>query len=96
MSEAQQPPVFYKNPGVATVLSFFWMGVGQLYNGQIAKGIGFCIVYAIAVGLSFCYSVSLPLAVIGSIVTIILWIVGMVDANREAKKINAELATPSS
>jgi len=51
MFGTQQAPVFYKNPGIATVLSFFWMGLGQLYNGQIAKGIGFCIVYAITVGL---------------------------------------------
>ncbi|PHS08279.1 MAG: hypothetical protein COA78_12890 [Blastopirellula sp.] len=28
-----------KNPGVAIVLSFFFFGLGQLYNGQIGKGI---------------------------------------------------------
>lgn len=33
------PPVFYKNPGLAAVLSFFFMGLGQIYNGQIAKGV---------------------------------------------------------
>ena len=96
MCEPQQPPVFYKNPGVATVLSFFWMGLGQFYNGQIPKGIAFCIIYAVAIGLSLCYSISLPLAVFGFIATVVLWIAGMVDANREAKKINAKLASQSS
>jgi TM2 domain-containing membrane protein YozV len=35
-----QPPIFYKNPSIATILSFFWMGLGQIYNGQIGKGGG--------------------------------------------------------
>ena len=39
------PPVFYKNPGLAAVLSFFYMGLGQIYNGQISKGIIFIVVY---------------------------------------------------
>jgi TM2 domain-containing membrane protein YozV len=29
-----------KNPGLAAVLSFFISGLGQIYNGQIAKGVG--------------------------------------------------------
>jgi len=28
-----------KNPGLAAILSFFICGLGQIYNGQIAKGI---------------------------------------------------------
>jgi len=28
-----------KNPGTAAVLSFFYVGLGQIYNGQIGKGI---------------------------------------------------------
>ena len=27
-----------KSSGVAAVLSFFWCGLGQIYNGQIPKG----------------------------------------------------------
>ena len=27
------------NPGVAAVLSFFFSGLGQIYNGQIKKGL---------------------------------------------------------
>lgn len=80
----EKPPVFYKNPGVATVLSFFFMGLGQVYNGQIGKGVLFIIMYAI--------SIVLMLVFIGFITTPILWIWGMVDANRSAKKINEILA----
>ena len=46
-----QPPKFYKNPSTATILSFFFMGLGQIYNGQIGKGIIFIILYGISVAL---------------------------------------------
>ncbi len=29
----------YKNPGVAAVLSFIFSGIGQIYNGEIKKGL---------------------------------------------------------
>ncbi|TET64734.1 hypothetical protein E3J48_00675 [Candidatus Aerophobetes bacterium] len=79
-----QPPKFYKNPGVATVLSFFFMGLGQIYNGQIGKGIIFIILYGISIALMWVF--------VGFITTPILWIWGMVDANKSAKKINEKMA----
>lgn len=79
-----QPPKFYKNPSVATILSFFFMGLGQIYNGQIGKGIIFIILYGISVALMW--------VVIGFVTTPILWIWGMVDANNSAKKINESMA----
>lgn len=36
-----------KNPGAAVVLSFFIPGLGQIYNGQIMKGIVFIILASI-------------------------------------------------
>ncbi|MFZ5980697.1 MAG: hypothetical protein ACOYVF_08705 [Candidatus Zixiibacteriota bacterium] len=78
------PPVFYKNPGLAAVLSFFWMGLGQIYNGQIAKGIAFIIFYSI--------SWLLMLVLIGFITTPILFIYGIYDAYKSAQKINMDLA----
>jgi len=80
-----QLPKFYKNPSIATILSFFFMGLGQIYNGQIGKGIVFIILYGI--------SVTLMWVVIGFVTTPILWIWGMVDANNSAKKINEKMAT---
>ncbi len=81
----QPPPQFYKNPGLAAVLSFFFMGLGQIYNGQIAKGILFIIAYSI--------SLFLIVLVIGRITTPILFIYGIWDAYKSAKKINHDLAS---
>ena len=36
-----------KNPGLAAVLSFLILGVGQIYNGQIGKGIFFMVIQMI-------------------------------------------------
>lgn len=80
----QGPPPVYKNPGLAAVLSFFYMGLGQIYNGQIAKGIAFIVFYTI--------SWILWLVLIGIFLTPILWIWGMVDAYKSAEKLNYELA----
>lgn len=69
-----------KNAGIAAVLSFFITGLGQIYNGQIFKGILFIIAYAISWLLMY--------VLIGFITTPILWIWGMVDAYRSANRIN--------
>lgn len=79
-----EPPIFYKNPGISTLLSFFFMGAGQIYNGEIGKGIAFLITYA--------FSLLLMFVVIGFITTPILWIWGMIDANGSAKRVNEQLA----
>ena len=42
-----------KNPGLAAVLSFFFMGLGQIYNGEINKGLIFVVLYAISVAAIF-------------------------------------------
>lgn len=69
-----------KNPGVAAVLSFFYCGLGQIYNGQIFKGIMMLVAYTISALLMY--------VLIGFITTPILWIWGMYDAYRTAEKIN--------
>ena len=65
------------------MLSFFWAGLGQIYNGEISKGILLIVAYAI--------SCALIAVVIGFITTPILWIYGMVDAYRTAERFNAAL-----
>jgi len=77
------PPVFYKNPGIAAVLSFVWMGLGQIYNGQLAKGVVFIVAYAI--------SWVLWAVVIGMFLTPALWLYGIYDAYKSAQKKNLEL-----
>ncbi len=71
-----------KSGGLAAVLSFLWCGLGQIYNGQIGKGIVFMFVYFISFLMIF--------VVIGLITTPILWIWGMVDAHNTAERLNRE------
>ncbi|MCP4686156.1 MAG: hypothetical protein GY867_12025 [bacterium] len=60
------------------------MGLGQIYNGQIAKGVAFIVVYTISWLLVF--------ALIGLLTTPILFIFGMYDAYRSAEKVNYDIA----
>ena len=69
-----------KNPTVALVLSFLFMGLGQFYNGEIKKGVIFIVSYTV--------SIVLMSVMIGLVTTPILWIWGMVDAYKSSKRIN--------
>lgn len=73
-------PKAEKNPGVAAVLSFLFVGLGQIYNGQIGKGLVFIVVQIINIFLIF--------VVIGFITYPLFWIFGIYDAYDTAKKIN--------
>ena len=70
-----------RNPLIAGILSLLIPGLGQIYNGEIGKGIGLIIAHFISLLLMF--------VIIGFITTPILWIYGMVDAYQTAEKINA-------
>lgn len=69
-----------KNPGIAAVLSFFWTGVGQIYNGQIMKGL-------ILIGVQLINSL-LMFVLIGFITFPLVWIWGMYDAYQVADRMN--------
>jgi len=69
-----------KNPGIAAVLSFFFPGLGQLYNGQFLKAVIFMVVQAI--------NALLCLIVIGFVTWTITWFIGMYDAYKSAERIN--------
>lgn len=55
------------HPGIAAVLSFIFNGLGQLYNGQIAKGLV----------IIFLSSVSMLIFIMGAVL-IGFWLVGKV------------------
>jgi TM2 domain-containing membrane protein YozV len=74
-----------KSSGLAAVLSFFWCGLGQIYNGQIGKGLIFGFLYLI--------SWFLIIIGIGLLTTPILWIYGMVDAYRTSEQMNQDSAS---
>ena len=63
-----------KNPTVAGLLSFFIPGAGQIYNGQIAKGLLILLLSPLILLLSPCLS-------------IIIWIIGIIDAVMIAQKL---------
>jgi TM2 domain-containing membrane protein YozV len=69
-----------RNPGIAAVLSFFWTGVGQIYNGQLVKGIILILVQMVNAALMF--------VLIGFITYPIVWIWGMYDAYKVAERMN--------
>jgi len=75
-------PYELKSPGVAAVLSALYVGLGQIYNGQILKGVLFMI-------FGFFFLVS-TIVGIGFILYPILWIGSMLDAYFTARKINIE------
>ena len=77
------PPVLYvrrKDPGVAVLCSFFLPGGGQLYNGQIGKGIAFIVATVVNFFLLFIG--------IGFLTGLATWIWGMIDAHGTAERIN--------
>ena len=81
---AQQPAAAMmqkKSAGVAVILSFFLPGLGQIYNGQIGKGI-ILIILSVVFWLLSSIVIGIPLY-------IILWIYGMYNAYSTANKINA-------
>lgn len=66
-----------KDPGIATVLSAVCTGLGQIYNGEIGKGILMMVVQVINVALMF--------VLIGFITFPVLWVYAIWDANKVAK-----------
>ena len=74
-------PVERKSEGIAAVLSFFIPGLGQIYNGQISKGL-VMIIAGFFIALSM-------ILLIGLILYPIYWIWNIYDAYSTAKKINA-------
>ncbi len=72
-----------KTPAVAILLSFIISGAGQIYNGEVGKGVGMIIAYI------FCWAASA--LVFPILILIALWIWGMVDANTKAKEFNDAL-----
>jgi TM2 domain-containing membrane protein YozV len=70
-----------KSAGLAAVLSFFISGLGQIYNGQILKGLVIIVVQIINAALTTILIGWIPLAIV--------WVWAIIDAYREAERINA-------
>ncbi len=66
-----------KSPGIAAVLSFLVIGLGQIYNGQILKGL-IMLTVAILCGIT----------IVGLVVSFCIWLYGIFDAYGTAKRMN--------
>lgn len=77
--QAAQP---LKSPGLAAVLSLIIPGLGQIYNGEIGKGLAMVIVSIIMWVLVW--------LLIPFLVIIVLWVYGIYDAYKKAERINAD------
>lgn len=76
----------YKSPGGAALLSII-PGLGQIYNGQIIKGIGIVFLFASTISLATMYEYD-PIFPIFPLLATIVYFGGIVDAYRTAKQLN--------
>ncbi len=71
-----------KQPWLAIMLSIVFTGLGQLYNGQILKGLLFIVIQIGNFVLMHWF--------IGIITAPVFWVYGLIDAVDTAGRINAE------
>lgn len=71
---ASAPAVNRKEPILSLILSFLLPGLGQIYNGQVKKGLILLVVY-----LLLCWTCLVPL---------LIWLYGMYDGYTVAQAIN--------
>jgi TM2 domain-containing membrane protein YozV len=90
-----------KNPGLAAVMSFFIVGLGQIYNGHIGKGLLMIVgYYAVLIwgwgsfiSAMFGGQGGSGLVVFAPFILVIVWIWNVVDAYKQADKYNKQHAT---
>jgi len=71
---------------LALILSLIYCGFGQIYKGEVLKGINFVIVYtALVLSLIFLSSVSLLAQLILIFLLMLMWLAGMLDAYADEK-----------
>ncbi len=70
-----------KNPGLAAIASFFFSGLGQIYNGEIGKGF-------LLIGVQI-INVFLMVIFIGFITFPLVWVYGVYDAYKTAERLNS-------
>lgn len=77
MDSAKQPAVSKKDPVLAGILSALIVGLGQVYNGQVAKGLLMFGGALVGVFLTF------------GLASVALWIFSIYDAYHTAKDAQA-------
>ncbi|MFC1507298.1 hypothetical protein ACFLQ6_09555 [Thermoproteota archaeon] len=79
-------PIKRKNPGTAVILSLLIVGLGQIYNGQVGKGIGLIIIQIIVVS-----STLAMFGIFGFLIALPISLYSIFDAYHTAEKINASI-----
>jgi len=88
-----------RKPLLAALMSFILPGFGQLYNGEVNKAIWLFLAFALlsqpAIVLAALYLPSvmmMPALLLGLLLALALWIFGIVDARRTARRLDAYVA----
>ncbi len=83
-----------KNPGLAAIASFFIPGIGQIYSGEVRKGIGLIIIGvtfgSITLFLFWQHQMLAPLLVSGASY-LLFWMYNIYDAYRTTEAINSQI-----
>lgn len=81
----QANPTAAKNPAIAAIASFLIVGVGQVYNGELVRGL------ALFVAMSVCSTLALFFfwLIIPAVLPFAVWGFAVYDAHKRAKLINA-------
>jgi TM2 domain-containing membrane protein YozV len=78
-----------KSEGLALILSFFIPGVGQMYVGRIGRGAAILIGFYLSIFIIIAFALVLLLLPI--LIPFVIWLFGVIDAYRLAKKYNQQL-----
>jgi len=74
------------NRVLALILSLVYCGFGQIYKGEVLKGINFAIIYTtLILSLIFLSSISQLVLLILIFLLILMWLTGMIDAYADEK-----------
>ena len=74
------------NRVLALILSLVYCGFGQIYKGEVLKGISFAIIYTtLILSLIFLSSISQLALLILIFLLILMWLTGMIDAYADEK-----------
>jgi TM2 domain-containing membrane protein YozV len=92
-SPAPQPPVSIplKSGSLAAGLSLLWAGVGQIYVGRVARGIGIMALLYVAgffTGFFFSMTRSLPVLLILGVILLVVYVWQIFDAHALANRYN--------
>ncbi len=82
-----------KNPVIAVIASFFFPGLGQIYNGELRKGSGYIIIGISFAGLWIFLTQSRHIIgpiLVASASYLLLWVSTMYDAYRTAEEIDSQ------